>query len=728
MNIITQNPFRVLGLTGNATERELQKQLAKIKAFERVGKTVSLDYDFNIIGQISRGAEDIQEASNKIEQAHKKLIYSLFWFVKNTQFDEIAFNNLKENDTEKAIEIWNKTLREEITAKNYSSYLNLSTLYIALSTIAEQIDLQKLQAGISLKGNLIHSESLKDFSKLVTGNGISNDPNEISKKFVDEVIELLKPYLNKRSGISANDLISFFSSYPSSIQKYIAAKFTEVPISTIENKIEKTTQKRKNNPRDAEEYGEELYKKTKSDITLLKKLMGSSNVQYQMLANKLANEILQCSIDFFNTLRDEGGEYDPGEAALKVAKYAKAIGTTGQTKSRIKENTEVMQEWVDDKPNRQRQEAIAEDLAFVTNKLQRFQNLSDSIDNSRNLIVSCKPKLNNVKNELGGYDDLYLQISSAVVSNALGMIIEVVNRGQSQLQHDRTKLITLPTTISSAVSVIEKMECFDMVSEVRNRFDTNKRTIKGIKSQLDSITNASRSYSATSSTNKASASNSNSNSSSGNSGAILFVIIVVVAIIIALLSNDNSKSYSDYRTSSNNHSAKPSYSFDKKNTEPVYVAPAISKYKGNKLKNGSSPYNAFFGAGVYNKKHHNWMTFKNGYQTDAIVCLVNYYSGKTIRNEYIQAGTTFKMTNLPNGTYYMKVFSGKDWNPTKVLANGKIKGGFDTNESFYQSKNSSDLLQLNDNGYQYSTGEITLYKVSSGNMQTQSMSETSFFN
>lgn len=504
MNIITQNPFRVLGLTGNATEKELQKQIGIIKRYAEVGKTKSFDYDFDFIGDFERNTNEIQQASNKIEQAHKKLLYSLFWFVKNTQFDEIAFNNLKENDTEKAIDIWNKTLKEEITAKNYSSYLNLSTLYIALSTIADQIDLQKLQAGISLKGNLIHSESLKDFSKLVTGNGISNDPNEISKKFVDEVVELLKPYLNKRSGISTNDLISFFSSFPSSIQKYIAAKFTEVPISTIENKIEKTTQKRKNNPRDAEEYGEELYKSTKSDITLLKKLMGSSNVQYQMLANKLASEILQCSIDFFNTLRDEGGEYDPGEAALKVAKYAKAIGTTGQTKSRIIENTEVIQEWVDDKPNRQRQEVIAEDLAFVTSKLQRFQSLSDSIENSRDLVVSCKPKLTNIKNELGSYDDFYLQVSSAVVSNALGMIIEVVNREQSQLQYDRTKIITLPTTISSAVSVIEKMEYFDMVSEVRNRFDTNKRTIKSIKSQLDAVTNASRSYSSSSSSSSSS--------------------------------------------------------------------------------------------------------------------------------------------------------------------------------------------------------------------------------
>jgi len=294
MNIITHNPFRILGLTGNATERELQKQINLIKRYAEVGKSKSFDYDFEFIGDFTRNSDDVQEASNRIEQAHKKLLFSLFWFVKNNQLDEIAFNNLKETETDKAIEIWNKTLKEEITTKNYSSYLNLSTLYIALSTIADQIDLQKLQVGISLKANLIHSESLKDFSKLVTGNGVVNDPIEVSKKFADEVIDLLKPYLNKKKGISTKKLISLFKTFPTSIQKYISAKFTEVPISSIESKIEKTIDKRKDNPRDAEEFGEELYKSTKSDIALLKKVMGASNVQFQMIVNKLANEILQC--------------------------------------------------------------------------------------------------------------------------------------------------------------------------------------------------------------------------------------------------------------------------------------------------------------------------------------------------------------------------------------------------------------------------------------------------
>ncbi len=345
MNIIKQNPFRILGLVGNTTEKELQKQIDIIKRYAEVGKTKSFDYDFEFIGDFTRNSDDIQQASNSIEQAHKKLLYSLFWFVKDNQFDEIAFNNLKENQADKAIEIWNKTLKEEITSKNYSSYHNLSTLYIALSTIDNQIELELLQIGIALKGNLIHSEILKDFSKLVTGNGIANVPIEISKKFVDEVIELLKPYLNKNNGLSTNDLISLFNTYPTGIQKYISSKYTEGPISNIENKIDKTIKKRKDNARNAVEYGEELYKSTDSDINLLKKLMDGSNMQFQMLVNKLANELLECSIVFYNYWsKDSAENFDPFTDTLRIAKYARNVGPSGQAESRVIETIDALEE------------------------------------------------------------------------------------------------------------------------------------------------------------------------------------------------------------------------------------------------------------------------------------------------------------------------------------------------------------------------------------------------
>ncbi len=324
MNVITQNPFRILGLTANSTERELQKQIGIIKRYAEIGKSKSFDFDFEFIGDFKRDFDSVTHAASKIEQDHNRLHYALFWFVKNNSFDEIALNKLKEKQTDKAIEIWSKTLKGEVTNKNYSSYLNLATLYMALALKNEQLEIQKLQNGVSLKGSLIHSENLQDFSKLVTGNGVANEPIKISKKFANEVVELLKPYLNKSNGLSTNELISLFNTFPSNIQKYVSAKFTEVPVANIENKIDKTIRKRKDYPEEANKYGEDLYIATKNDISLLKQILGAQDIQFQMIVNKLANELIECSIVYYNYWSEDEG-FDPFNNAFKIAKYAKNV-------------------------------------------------------------------------------------------------------------------------------------------------------------------------------------------------------------------------------------------------------------------------------------------------------------------------------------------------------------------------------------------------------------------
>jgi len=161
-----------------------------------------------------------------------------------------------------------------------------------------------------------------------------------------------------------------------------------------------------------------------------------------------------------------------------------------------------------------------------------------------------------------------------------------------------------------------------------------------------------------------------------------------------------------------------------KNVEP-------SKWKGNSLENGSSPYNSYFGDGIYDYRSKCWITFKNGNSSDAIACLVNSFTGTTIRNSYIKAGTNYNMSNLPEGIYKVKVFYGKDWNPEKIINNGSIKGGFDTDLNFSLSDNPKDLIQINitetSQGISYTTGEITLYTVKNGNMNQRNIDSNEFF-
>ncbi|MEI7424310.1 MAG: hypothetical protein WCK18_19565 [Prolixibacteraceae bacterium] len=156
-----------------------------------------------------------------------------------------------------------------------------------------------------------------------------------------------------------------------------------------------------------------------------------------------------------------------------------------------------------------------------------------------------------------------------------------------------------------------------------------------------------------------------------------------------------------------------------------------SKWAGNTLENGTSPYDSYFGKGIYDYNSKCWTKFKNGNSTDVIVCLENVYTGTTIRNEYIRVGSDYTMSYLPVGVYKIKVFYGKDWNPEKSLKNGSIRGAFDSSSNFSVSDNPKDLVNISiattNEGISYSTYEITLYTVSNGNMKQRNINSEDFF-
>ncbi|SDM53381.1 DnaJ domain-containing protein [Catalinimonas alkaloidigena] len=164
------------------------------------------------------------------------------------------------------------------------------------------------------------------------------------------------------------------------------------------------------------------------------------------------------------------------------------------------------------------------------------------------------------------------------------------------------------------------------------------------------------------------------------------------------------------------------------NNSNMYVVdkPLASKWKNNQLNTGDSPYDNYFGKGIYDKNYYNQITIQNGQDADVVVCLTNYNSNKTIRNEYIRAGDSFKMTSIPNGTYYIKTFYGNDWNPD-ALVMGRITGFFDTSPGFSQSAQYDDLIRLQQTQEGYSIYEITLYPVVGGNMESQPITAGDFF-
>ncbi len=478
MKLIQDNPYRIAGILSNANARELERQKAKITRYASIGKQVDSELDFPFLGNIDRSESSITKAFSGIEQNQDKVSHSLFWFLKANTFDETAINYLINGDKDKAVEIWDKvTNGKEVTSKNFSCFNNIGTLKL-LSNSKDEI-----KEGLEAKIKLIESTQFANFVHTVADQTYTIDNQKQAEKFVDDVLKQFK------GRYSSSDTLKLFSNCNGTTQKYLSQKLTEEPLHKIESQIESTKNKRKANKSGAYELGLKLFVNCKDDLATLKALLGTSDLKYKMIADNLAKEVMQCGIDYFQEWKESK---NPSEEGLKLLKYAQSIAVGSQTKDRIKENIEGMQEWAETAP-------IKDDLNFITNKLKNFQNAVDSIENAKSLVSSCKSKLQNIKNILGSTDELYLNVSSAVVSNALGMIIEVVNEAQSGLEYNRAKLLLLPSIVSDAVSAIGLMDSLDMNSQTRRRFLENKATINSINTQLDSVRRQIRSATSTSS-------------------------------------------------------------------------------------------------------------------------------------------------------------------------------------------------------------------------------------
>jgi len=336
MKIIHKNPYRIAGILSNATERELQKQKTRIKAFAKVGKEIKSDYDFQILESISRTEDSVNKAFSSIEQNQDKINYAFFWFINASPFDNTAIEYLKNGDNDKASEIWEKVTNDkDVNTKNFSAFNNLGTLKLLGSNKLE------IKSGIESKIKLIESDFFKDFVHSVADETFTIDSQKQSENLISELLTHFKNHF------SSSETLQLFSGCNGSTQSYLSQKFTEEPIQNIESQIESCKKRRKNNSAKAYEFGLKLYTSTKKDLSLLKSIISDSDLKYKTIADQLANEIMQCGIDYFNESQDNDSSEDYLEQAQKLTRLADTIAVGRLTKDRAKDSLNTLQEMKD---------------------------------------------------------------------------------------------------------------------------------------------------------------------------------------------------------------------------------------------------------------------------------------------------------------------------------------------------------------------------------------------
>lgn len=160
-------------------------------------------------------------------------------------------------------------------------------------------------------------------------------------------------------------------------------------------------------------------------------------------------------------------------------------------------------------------------------------------------------------------------------------------------------------------------------------------------------------------------------------------------------------------------------SFNTKNEtreHPIVVETSTSVVKEAKpvINNPDSPYSIIFGEEVYDMESKNNIVVHNSDESEVVVCLVqNDKPNKTIRNQYLSWGATFKLNNIPDGNYFLKIYFGNQWDAKKSFLSNKIKGGFLNEIGFVKLNTGKDILKFKQkktgNTVSYGTFDITLH-------------------
>jgi len=344
MSITENNPYRTLGLLVGMTAREQTKQINRLKKLIEAEQDSRDDFSFPALGNLLRTLDCVEEAASKLNLDSDKLNAALFWFWGgNPITDEVAFDALKDGDIEAAYQIWDKLttttnaagkrLWNAVTKKNLSAFHNSSVLSL----------ITKKGSFISaVVANIKFIES--DYFDIFIKEAVDETYRVVKK---DIELNFLKSIFDNTDNIKIAELIKYLNDYDFSAKQDFLKSVVQKPIAQIEQKIELTKNKRKASKTNAVKAGKELLTATENSLLKLKSIVGVNDLRYSSVADKVANEILQCSIDYFNDCQEKDSNSDYAEIAMKLAKQAETIAVGNLTKDRVKDSINTLEEMND---------------------------------------------------------------------------------------------------------------------------------------------------------------------------------------------------------------------------------------------------------------------------------------------------------------------------------------------------------------------------------------------
>ena len=457
MKILQNNPYRLLGVYANSPTKERLANHNRMKAFLKVGKSVSFPLDVpQYLSSINRSEASVADAEAKLTLPKDQILHAQFWFIKTTPLDDVAFNHLFAGEIDKAEEIWQKR-------ECASSLQNLIVCALMCGKYAGAISLAE-----TLYSN---TQYINQLVAAVVGMGGNFNVSDLTFSFIDVLCD----------EIGTNKLLSFITN---AIWKdYIKDKAVKPIINHIQDAIDVAHNSKGKGATARLEAGRTLMRSTKDMLSDLRRLLSVSDIQYEVIADKLAQEILQCGIDYYNNTNDDDAPHN----AMILQKYALSVAVGNLVKNRCKENVDTLEKVGPEY-------AVRNEITFLMNIIKQLRSegghdkysiifgLGHSISDVQGLVEKSIPYINRKKEKLGSSNDLYIKVTSAVVSAAVNAIVEIINMKQT-LSLGNTD--GLKPVISAAISAMEIIGNIDMDTKTSQYYNSNNSTLVSMNRRLN---------------------------------------------------------------------------------------------------------------------------------------------------------------------------------------------------------------------------------------------------
>ena len=347
-SLVGKNPYRILGVYANATSKEMQKNLSRISAFAKVGRSEGFPTDFSAAFRVAsalmrvefeaavfeprRDEAAVAAAQAQLYSAGDRLLHLCFWWTCVTPADEAAFRKLETGDLMGALAVWN-------LAHNVSAVVNAMTTSWLLADTAM----------VGAKAEELFCTMGDELCALVDPT-LRLEPEALIRRFFVALTEVGCRVETLPQGTHEvwRRLWSEYAAMPylRAIEKEVAAAASlgDVPAENLQ-------------------AAKRLKALAVRVLPQLKKIYVDDVLAYQVQADKLAEAVLQRAIVFFN----ESGGGKAVNQAMPLQQYALSIAEGEQTRQRCRKNVEILQRLLEKMPPK----AVLPQVKTLRDEMQR---------------------------------------------------------------------------------------------------------------------------------------------------------------------------------------------------------------------------------------------------------------------------------------------------------------------------------------------------------------------